>query len=332
MERSQYFLVNTAAQLLQSFPGSAQTDNVTITIYDVDDAATDVNAVAMTAIANESWRYSWTPSETHTYLIKFSNQTIQVDYFLYAVVTGVVVGVPVGGSGTTLVNLRSRFLRLIDNYNANDLTGTNSSGDVADLCINDGLQTIYSKIKASRFTQQYSSTALASTADQAYIELSAITDIDEIVAIKDTANQWKLREISPDQYFRSVPSPASVTGTPHEYCRILNRVYLNPRPTSVITYTTEYRRSYGRLSSDSDAALIPSKYDRWIMAEAWVIWLMGEDPNAVSAIQIAQVERQRSEDIFMNDMFSDFDRIPLSGSHFLENEERGWLPYDNPIT
>ena len=315
MERSQYFLVDQTHLLLQSFPGSDQADDVRITIYSVDDSATDVNSVAMTAIGNNSWSYSWTPSETDTFLIKFRNDTIDVEYFLYAKVVGSLLGVPGGsGTGTTQANLRTRFLKLIDNYNANDLTGTNSSGEVADLVINDALQLIYAQLKDSKFMQAYPSTSLASVADQAYIELSGISDLDEIAALKDTSNNITLKKILPYQYFGQVPDPADSTGTPVRYCRIFNRIYLDPRPTAVITYTTEYIKNYARLASDSDTALIPSKYDDWICKEARVLWYMNEDIQSVPQVVIN--ERDDARELYIKDAMSNFDLVSQAKSHF----------------
>lgn len=328
--------INALQILSNAWDLGQATDNVRISIYDIDDNALDVNQVAMTLESGAIFSYSWTPSQNHTYRIDYYNVTLDSHDFEVINVKDLATTSSGGGSsfvsgGSSLTVLRNRFLKLIDNYNGSDLSGTNSSGEVADLCLNDGLQTIYAIIKASRHTDAYSSTALVSVANQAYIDLSAITDIDEIVAIMDTTNQWKLTEVSPEWYFRNVPDPSGVTGTAHIYTRIFNRIYLNPRPTSAITYTTQYKKAYPPLTNDSDTALIPSKYDRWIMAEAWVIWLMGEDINAVGAIQIAQAERERCEQRFLNDIFSNFDYVPMSASHFLENENRRWLPYQSPM-
>ena len=316
MERSQYFLIGQTHTLLQSFPQSSQADSVSIIIYDVTNSATDVNT-SMTAIGNNSWKYDWTPGGSNTYLIKFRNSTIDVDYYLYAIVSGEVVGVPGGsGSGSTLTTLRSEFLKLIDNYNGNDLTGTNSSGELADLNLNLALQTIYSDIKNSRYLDAYASTGLVSTASQAYIELSAISDLDDLFAIKDTTNQYTLEEIPAWKYFLERPNPSNVSGTPYRFCRISNRVYLDPVPTSAITYTTQYKKTYAYLTTGSDVALIPAKFNPWIYAEARVGWLIGEDINATGAIQIAQLERERVRDIFLSDIGSQFARASQSTSAF----------------
>lgn len=331
-DRNQYFVVDQAHDLAQAFPGSSSTDTVTITIFDIDNATTDVNT-AMTYVNNETWKYlNWTPDNNGLYLISFYNSTIDVKYYLYAQVVGNLTFVPGGsGVGSTLANLRTRFLKMIDNYNANDLTGTNSSGEVADLYLNNGLQNIYAIIKASRHLDAYADTSLISVASQSYINLSTITDLDEIVSIKDTSNEITLQCITPAQYFMSTPNPAGRTGVPTQYCRIFNRIYLNAQPTSAITYTTQYKKTYARLTNDSDQALIPSKFDTWIYDEAWVMWLRGEDPGASGAIQLAQAERERTQGIYINDIGSEFDMVPQSASHWEDTSSSQGYPYTRPV-
>lgn len=317
MDREQYRLVDVAQTLLQAFPQGSDSDTVVISIYDVDDAAMDVSAAAMTNVTGNQWKYSWTPSQTNNYIIDYWNQTLEVHMYEYADVVGSLVGVPGGsGTGSTLANLRSRFLRLIDNYNANDLSGTNSSGDIADLCLNNALQIIYADIKNSIYLDAYGSSGLISTANQAYIELSAISDLDNLVAIKDQTNLYTLVEIEPWQYFLMVPKTDQVTGTPYWWTRIFNRIYLVPTPTSAITYVTEYKKTYARLASDSDTALIPSKYDPWVYEEARVQWLMMEDITATGALQIAIANRDRVREIYLNDLSANFASVKQSRSYF----------------
>jgi len=317
MENVEYRLVDVAASLLISFPQGQTTDTVVISIYDVDDSTLDVDAVAMTNVTGENWKYSWTPSETDNFIVTFWNQTLDVKYYRYITVTGSLVGVPGGsGTGSTQANLRSRFLRLIDNYNANDLTGTNSSGDIADLVINNALQIIYADIKNSIYLDAYGSSGLISTANQAYIELSAISDLDNLVAIKDQTNMYDLVEIEPWQYFLMVPVTTQVTGTPYWWTRIFNRIYLAPTPTAAITYVTEYKKTYARLASDSDTALIPSKYDPWIYEEARVQWLMMEDITATGALQVAIANRDRVREIYLSDLSANYASVKQSRSYF----------------
>ena len=319
MERSEFFNLNIANTLLQSFPGSSQSDTVVITIYDVGNSTTDVSAAAMTAIGNDSWKYSWTPDNTGVYLIKFHNTTIDVANYLYASVVGMTAPSASGSlSGSTLTVLQKEFLIGIDNYNSDDLTGDGSSGDLATKSLNKALQIIYSIIKDSKYMKAYPSTALATTANQDYIDLGAVTDMDEIEDIADPTNIYKLLKIPYWRYKEWSPDPSSVTGTPTHYARLFNRIYLYPRPTTVITYNTTYVKIYGDLSSGSDQALIPSKYNYWIYAEAEVQWYKMEDPNAVPAIVIS--ERDRMQEIALKDILSAFNENNVAESVFGRNE------------
>ena len=296
-------------------------DQVLYSIYDIDDNATDVSSAAMTFESGVLWTASWTPLQSNNYQIIYYNATQNVSHYEYVKVAGDVVGVAGGsGSGTSLTNLRSRFLRLVDNYNANDLTGTNSSGDIADLCINDALQLIYAQIKDSKWMKANPST-LASVADQAYIALSGISDLDEIISMQDTTNDLTLVEIPFWKLRFEVPDPANSTGTPARYARLFNRIYLDPRPTSVITYQVDYVKTYARLASDSDVALIPTKYDDWIYSEAKVLWYQMEDPSNTASIQIAIAERNDKRQIYINDVMSQFDLVSEGESHWATDEQ-----------
>ena len=315
--RTTYRNVNEAQVLANEWQLGESSNSVKVTIYNMDSNAVDTASTAMTNETGGLFSYSWTPTSSATYRIDYYNETLDSHDYEVTMVRGSATTTPSGGSGgSTLTTLRNKFLKLIDNYNAADLSGTNSSGQVADLCINAALQTIYSQIKQSRYLDAYASTALVSVASQAYINLSGISDLDDLFAIKDTDNQYTLEEIPTWKYFVERPDPTQSTGTPYRFCRIFNRIYLDPIPTAVITYTTQYKKLYPELSSDSDQALIPTKFDRWIIDEARVIWLMGEDPNAVSAIQIAQSERDKVADICLSDIASQFARASRSESAF----------------
>lgn len=328
MDRSSIRLVNVAAILVQAFPNSSSGDNVVITIRDIDDATNDVSQASMTYDSGVSWKYSWTPTDAHLFQIDYWNATLDVHYYEYALVGGTPSASLVGsGSGSTLTVLRTKFLKLIDNYNANDLTGTNSSGEIADLCLNDALQLIYSRLKASRYLQAYGSTSLASVVDQAYINLSGIADLDEIVSMKDTTNDVVLYGFPAERYFREVPDPSASTGTPYRFCRIFNRVYLDPRPTAAITYTTEYIKVYPALSSGSDQALIPSKFDDWIMKEARVIWWMMEEPRDIPPIIVK--ERDEAREIYEGDALSNTHMTLQSSSYFSRGARPGVNPFNH---
>lgn len=330
MERQTYVLNGTNHYLLQTFLESASTDDVVVDIYNVSTSSVELAETAMTFVRVNDWKYTgWTPSATGFYIVTYLNKTMGVKFFEYIQVVGTLTGVPGGaGTGSTQATLRTKFLKLIDNYNAADLSGTNSSGEVADLCINEGLQIIYQDIKASRYMDGYASSALVSTSGQSYIELSAISDLDELMGLQDTTNDISLQEISAWRYFSEVPSPSNVTGTPYRYCRIFNRIYLDPQPDAGITYTTPYKKTYARLASDSDVALIPSKFDGWIYAEARLWWLMMEDMNNSAALSAAMSERNRIREIALDDIGSQFNAVSVSKSHFRKSRLQG-NPYNH---
>lgn len=329
MDRNTYRLNGVAQTLTQAFPDAGSGDTVNITIYDVDDAAIDVNAVAMTYVAGVSWKYAWTPSQNNNYIITYFNSTQNVSHYEYVKVSGEIAGVPGGaGVGSALSVLRKAFLIQIDNYNANDLTGDNSSGDLATKSINKALQKIYSIVKDQKFMEAYPSTALVSVSGTAYIALSGISDLDEILNIMDTTNQYKLKYIPFWKYREWAPDPSQVPGTPTHYTKLFERIYLYPRPNAAITYTTDFVKSYAELSADADVALLPSKYNYWIYAEAEVEWYKMQD--AYNIPQIVLTERQRCYDIAMRDIMSGFNENLQAESIFGRDTRRSlYVPYDN---
>lgn len=321
MDRNTYRVVNTAYLLAQAFPDSQSSDNVTVSIRDLDDNALDVNNAAMTSEGGAVWTYSWTPTELHTYDIRYYNATQGIEHHEYVLVVGQITGVPSGGGGgSTLVTLRRDFLIQIDNYNANDLTGDGSSGDLANKCINKALQKIYSIIKDSKIMEAYPSTSLSSTASQDYIDLSGISTLDEILSITDASNVYKLTFIPFYKYREWAPDPSIVTGVPTHYTRLYNRIYLYPRPTAVINYTIDFVKLYAELSADSDQALLPSKYNYWIYAEAEVEWYKMQDPYNIPGIVLD--ERKRCEKIATEDIYSSFNENIVSETIWGREENR----------
>lgn len=321
MDARTYRINNTAQTLLQDFPQGSSSDTVVISIYDVDDGAYDYQNVAMTSVKGTTWKYSWTPTQGHVFEIDYWNQTLDVHYFEYAYVVGQ-VPVPVSGSvgGSTLVTLRKEFLIQIDQYNANDLSGDSSSGDQANKAINKALQKCYQLIRDSRFMQAYPTTSLVSTSGQDYIDLGAVTDLDEIISLQDTTNIVKLVKIPWHKYRTMAPDPSQMTGVPYYYSRLFNRIYLLPRPSSAITYTAEYIKIYSELSADADQALIPSMYNYWIYSEAEVEWYKMQDANNIP--QIVLTERAENREIALKSIMSAFNENYQSESNFGRNIRR----------
>lgn len=330
MERNTYRVVNQAQTLLQAFPDAQSGDTVVITIYDVDDAAVDVNAVAMTFVSDVSWKYAWTPTQNNNYIVTYTNQTQNVSHYEYVKVSGELAGVPGGsGVGSALSVLRKAFLIQIDNYNSGDLTGDASSGDLATKSINKALQKIYSMCKDEKFMEAYPSTSLVSVVSQDYIALSGITDLDEVLSIQDTTNNYRLVYIPFYKYRQWAPNPALIPGTPTHYTKLFERIYLYPRPSAIVTYTTDYIKSYAELSADADVALLPSKYNYWIYAEAEVEWYKMQDPYNIP--QIVLTERQRCYDIALADIMSGFnENLESEGIFFRQNDRprNMYTPFD----
>lgn len=329
MDRNTYRQVDLAQVLTQAFPDAGSGDSVLITIYNLDANTTDVNAVAMTYEAGVAWTYAWTPVLQNNFIITYNNATQGVSHYEYVKVVGTTNITPAGSSlGSTLTVLRKAFLIQIDNYNANDLSGDASSGDLAVKSINKALQKIYSMVKDEKFMEAYPSTSLVSVTNQDYINLSAISDLDDIKSITDTTNLYPLKYIPFWKYREWSPDPSIVTGVPTHYTKLFERVYLYPRPSSAITYTTDFVKIYGDLSNDGDQALLPSKYNYWIYAEAEVEWYKMQDPYNIP--QIVITERQRCYDIALADIMSGFNEN-LQAESIFDRQSQGRRSLYTPL-
>lgn len=335
-DRFTYRTLKVAQTLQQSFPTGSASDTVVYSIYDVDDAAFDVTNSAMTSITGNVFKASWTPTESHNYMVDFWNQTLDVHYYEYVNVTGTVIGTPGGsGTGSTFSTLKTKLLKLIDNFNGTGSTtgdtGNNSSDDIAGIAINHALQKCYSLVKNSKYMQAYPVSTLVSVADQNYIELSGISDLDEIYSMQDTVHNRTLYCIPYWKYKFEVPDPAKVTGIPYRYARWFNRIYLDPRPTDAWTYQTDYIKNFQELSLASDQSLIPSKYDFWIISEAMVIWFLMEDPSNTGVLEEVKSDRNDARLMAVNDILAEFDQVPEATSHWQGKSQLRPGLYDTPF-
>ena len=215
---------------------------------------------------------------------------------------------------TTFTNLKKNFLKMLDNFNANDLTGTNSSGEIAGICINKALHKIYDMIRDSKYVQSLPSTNFSSAIGVDYIDLDIEEYLDEIESITDTTNNLRLTRKSWDWYRRHVPNPSNVTGIPTVYARRFSRIYLTPQPTSIIQYTCDFIKNTNDLVDDNAISLLPTKFDYFINAEARVEWYMMEDSNAVPVSVIE--ERNDMREIALSSILSNFDTFSQSERHF----------------
>lgn len=236
-------------------------------------------------------------------------------------------------SHTTFSNLIKKFLKVLDNYNSNDLTrstdsvDSNSSGEVAGICINLALHICYDLAKDSKYLKPSSPATLTSTADQDFIELDVELLLDEIESLNDEANEYKLTKKTWDWYKENFPNPENQSGTPRFYIRRGDKVYLAPRPTSAIDYTAYFVKLQNDLSLDDDFSLLPTQYDYWVIAEAMVEWAKMEDKNSIPPVLIS--ERNEKRQIALNAIGAKFDDFAQSGSNFSNTGAQYSNPYDH---
>ena len=235
---------------------------------------------------------------------------------------------------STLSKLIVKLLMALDQYNSTDTgvsdadTTVDTAGERAKVCINLALHRIYSLIKDSKYLEAYPVTTLNATTNQDYIDLDPEAFLDDIESISDETNQYGLTQKSWSWYKRNVPDPAQVTGDPLYYVRRGNRVYITPRPTSVIQYVFSFRKLTVDLKLPNDLPLVPVQYDTWIIHEARVEWYIMEDPSSVPALVIS--ERDDTRAAGLASVNTSFDRVMQSGSHFAP-DHGGMYPWRRPI-
>src|SRR3990167_3355327 len=228
---------------------------------------------------------------------------------------------------STFGSLIRKLLKSMDQFNSTDLTlaGPNSpdvdnSGTRAGLCLNLALHQIYDLIKDSKYLEAYPSTKLSSKTDVEFIDLDEEAFLDEIEAITEATNNYRLIRRSWGWYRDHYTDPSEAGGTPQWYIRRGNRVYLAPRPNAIINYTIDFKKFTGDLEVNADLPLIPTHYDYWIISEAKEYFRKMENDDYVMV-----VPEQRS--IAMDSIFSGYDTEMQAGSAINRNEQRG-TPFD----
>lgn len=235
---------------------------------------------------------------------------------------------------TQFSSLIKKLLKLIDAYNSNDLTrstssvDSNSSGEIAGMCINNALHICYDLVKDSKYLQALPSTQFSSVANQDYIDLDIEPYLDEIESITDTTNDFKLIRKSWGWYRKNFPNPSQTTGNALYYVRRNNRVYLGPRPTSALNYTVDFVKLVQDLVADGDVPLLPSHYDYWILAEAAYEFYKMEDPASIPEVIV--LDRADKREIATNAILSNYDIESESQSHWNYGEP-GIYPYRTPV-
>ncbi len=237
-------------------------------------------------------------------------------------------------TSTKFSDLIKKLLKLIDNYNSNDLTRSttsvdqNTSGEIAGMCLNNALHICYDLVKDSKYLQALPSTKFSSIANHDYIDLDLEPYLDEIEAITEGTNDIKLIRRSWAWYRRSFPDPSKTSGNPQFYIRRQNRIYLAPRPVSVIAYTVDFVKLVEDLILDGDVPLLPSHYDYWVVAEAAYEWYKMEDAKDIP--QVAILDRNDKREIATNAILSNYDEVSESESHWKDREVNAY-PYQRPV-
>lgn len=238
-------------------------------------------------------------------------------------------------SHTTLGNLIKKLLKKIDEYNSNDLllstptVDQNTSGEVAMIAINLALHSMYDMIKDSKYLQGLPTTQFSSVANQDYIDLDINPGIDEIEAVTENTNHIRLVRRSWNWYRRNFPDPSLSKGIPYYYIRRDNRIYLAPRPASVINYTIDFVKLMNDLTRNGDVSLLPTHYDYWTLDEASVNWFEMEDPQNVPNIVLE--ERNDSRETAVNAILSAYDQSYQVDSHWQENNAPRNRGYQRPV-
>lgn len=243
---------------------------------------------------------------------------------------------PSPNTHTRLEDLITLFLKAgVDSYNSSDLTVSDTDtdqdtlGERARICLNLALQRIYALIKESKYLEAYPKTTLASTINQAFIDLDPEAELDDIEAITEqTSTQIRLVRRSWSWYRSNLPAPAQTTGDPTYYIRRGNRIYLAPTPSSVRTYTIDFRKYTGDLKLPSDLPLLPTQYNNWIVSEARVDWYMMEDPSSVPEQALLQQADARAAAI--DSILNSYDKNIQAGSN-CEGESLGAWPFQRPV-
>lgn len=237
-------------------------------------------------------------------------------------------------TSTSFASLIKKLLKLIDNYNVNDLTrsttstDSNSSGEIAGMCINNALHICYDLIKDSKYLKALPSTKFSSVLGQDYIDLALEPYLDEIEAITEGTNNVKLIRKSWGWYRKNFPNPANTSGTPMYYIRRDDRIYLAPRPSGSLDYTIDFVKLVQDLVADGDIPLIPSHYDYWLISEAAYEWYKMEDPQSIPEIIV--LDRADKREIATNAILSGFDELSESESNWNKGEPSIY-PYSRPV-
>ena len=121
---------------------------------------------------------------------------------------------------------------------------------------------------------------MSTVANQAYVDLVAVTDILEIMNVYQRITDKASTQLTYNQYIQMAADPTRSAGTPDiawAPTQVVTTgvpnwfIYLLPTPSSAITLYYDYMKTF-LLSADADYCPLPSQYDAWIYAEFRPLW------------------------------------------------------------
>lgn len=225
-------------------------------------------------------------------------------------------------ANTTLANLKIGALRRCGNqYNANDTALLTLAGGI----INDCLGYMQSFLKATPYVWDIGNT-VNTTASQAYVAL-VDTDILEIVQVKQTTTNTKLKQITYPEYVTMFPNTALLAGTPELVFAPTQAVngsgvniwtlYLGWTPNAAITMTYDYIKNirFSSDTADSSYSPLPTVYDAWIYAEFAPRFIAIIDPENRTRLMTAEEQAAKVRGQFITDLTSQIERTNQMASY-----------------
>ena len=209
---------------------------------------------------------------------------------------------------TTFGNLKINALRRAgNNYNSNDTTRLSIAGSI----LNEVAGIIQSEIKGHPFTLDIGNT-VSTTANQAYVDLAAVTDILEILQVYERTTNRKIPQITYEQYISLIPDPTRfggisdmawaatqvvTSGKPNWF------IYLIPTPSSTQTLYYDYMKSF-QMSADADYCPLPTAYDGWWYSEFKPIFYEVIDSKNRTLIRAAKEEARQDRAYYKQQIMS----------------------------
>ena len=285
----EYIRTNVLTYVDIPIDNSAGTDIVVGTIYQRSTGftwngsafAAGANTFTPTNITGEVWQTSFTANISDVYIVTFEDTTLAVKHYAILVAEGgAIPSAPSASGATQLTTLLDNSLRLVDH----PITDTNARTRMT-ICINNALQEIYADMLASHYDlHMQASGTIATVTNQEYVALSSLAagDVDKVMGVYQISDDIRLSQITRSNYTSKFADVTTESGNPEEYAIWNKRLYLYPRPSSVITLYIDYWKRVGNLSGTTDTPAFEAKYDALIYAKARFWWHSMLEPDDVA--------------------------------------------------